>query len=205
MSILCDFVYHKKNFSLRFKQTLSGKDITAITGPSGSGKTTLLRLMMGLEKAQNAKFVVNQETLQDNKIFIPTRHRHIGYVGQESTLFPFLNAKQNLLFAQKRAHKNNAQSPILSEFIEVFDIKKCLEQRPKTLSTGEQQRVALIQSLLNKPKLFLFDEALSAIDEDRKKIILEYLKQYLKNTPVIYVSHDENELSQVEPQTIIQI
>lgn len=205
MSILCDFVYHKKNFSLSFKQTLSGKDITAITGPSGSGKTTLLRLMTGLEKAQNAKFVVNQETLQDSDIFIPTQHRQIGYVGQESTLFPFLNAKQNLLFAQKRAHKNNSQSPILSELIEVFDIKKCLEQRPKTLSTGEQQRVALIQSLLNKPKLFLFDEALSAIDEDRKKIILEYLKQYLKNTPVIYVSHDENELSQVEPQTIIQI
>lgn len=205
MSILCDFVYYKKNFSLSFKQTLSAQGITAITGPSGSGKTTLLRLILGLEKAQKAKLVVNQEILQNDKIFVPTEYRSIGYVGQESRLFPFLNAKQNILFAQKRAHKNHAQSPVLSELVETFDVKKCLEQRPKTLSTGEQQRVALIQSLLNKPKLFLFDEALSAIDENRKKIILEYLKQHLKNTPVIYVSHDENELSQVEPQKIIHI
>lgn len=205
MTIFCDFHCSKKNFFLNFKKVLSGQDITAITGPSGSGKTTILRLMAGLEKAEHSTFIVNNRILQKDDVFVPTEKRDITYVGQETRLFPFLNVYENIKFAQKRASKNLKKPPSLNELIEVFDVKKCLVQTPQELSTGEQQRVALIQAIINNPDLFLFDEAFSAIDEARKKIMIRYILNQLKHTPIIYVSHDENELSIVNPKQTIKM
>lgn len=204
--ITCDFHLQRGDFTLNFTEELSGQGITAITGKSGSGKTTLLRLMLGLESHANATFIVNDTIYQQGNHFIPPEKRAIGYVGQETRLLPFLSIEKNISFAQKRA-LSGYQLPKLSELIEVFAVEHCLNKRPDALSSGEKQRVATIQMLMNCPMLLLLDEAFSAIDEARKQIIWDHLAHYFAQVqlPVIYVTHDNEELKMVKPDNHIHL
>ncbi|PIE44826.1 MAG: hypothetical protein CSA45_05205 [Gammaproteobacteria bacterium] len=200
MTIECDFNFTRDDFSLTFKKTLSGSDITTITGKSGSGKTTLLRLMLGLEKAKAATFIVNDTIYQQDKLFVKTEERRIGYVGQDTSLLPFFNIKNNLAFAKKRANRSYYHAPKIEELLMIFDVADCVEKYPKQLSSGQKQRLCIIQSIISCPELFLFDEAFSVIDEARKQTILNYLIDYFskRQLPVIYVTHDCQELKTIQ-------
>lgn len=204
MSIRCDFMIQYKDFELHFKQTLICNGVTAICGQSGSGKTTLLRLMAGLETIDRSTFIVDQNVLQNTRIFIPTEQRKIGYVGQSTKLFPFMTAKQNIQFAQKRAYQSHYTPPYLDELIETFDVAHCLDKTALQLSSGEVQRIKIIQSLVNQPSLFLFDEAVSAIDCERKITILKYLKSFFIQweLPLIITSHDQVEIDMMADEII---
>lgn len=207
MSIECDFDFQRGDFTLRFCHVLSGRGITAISGRSGSGKTTLLRLMAGLEKADKATFIVNQKVFQQENLFVPVEDRDIGYVGQKTRLFPFLNAGNNIRFAEKRANKPTYPPPDSSALITIFAVEDCLNKKPAQLSSGEIQRISIICSLVSQPRLFLFDEAFSGIDKTRRRVILRYLEDYLaqRQLPAIYVSHDDREIDEMETDNIIVI
>ncbi|MDP8034279.1 ATP-binding cassette domain-containing protein [Pasteurella atlantica] len=207
MTIKCDFNIKRTDFSLSFNAELSGNKITIIKGKSGCGKTSLLRLMAGLDYSPNNTFIVNNQVFQQNDIFIPAEKRPIAYVGQESCLLPFMNIEKNIAFAQKRRSCSDYALPNLDELFSVFDLHHCKLKLPDQLSSGETQRALVIQSIMNTPNLFLFDEAFSAIDEQRKSIILDYLMEYLeqRNLPAIYVSHDSEELKYIRSDISIQL
>ena len=182
--------------------------VTAIFGHSGSGKTSLLRCIAGLEKAQQGRLIINDTCWQNANTFLPTHKRPIGYVFQEASLFPHLNAQKNLNYAIKRAAKR-ADQPLSSEFyqrvIDVMGIEGILDRYPSQLSGGERQRIAIARALLIQPQLLLMDEPLAALDHQRKQEILPYLERLHKsfNIPILYVSHSMDEVARLADHILV--
>jgi molybdate transport system ATP-binding protein len=169
-----------------------------IFGPSGSGKTTLLRAMAGLLRADSAKIRFADVIWEDAEVFVPTHERRIGYVFQESSLFPHLTVRQNIEYGRNPALGDLQKTQIdVSHVVQLFEIDGLLDRSVDQLSGGEQQRVALARALAAAPELLLLDEPLSALDVARKQEILPFLSRLKTeySIPMLYVSHAADELA----------
>ncbi|MEM9495148.1 MAG: molybdenum ABC transporter ATP-binding protein [Pseudomonadota bacterium] len=194
-------------FSLDVAQSIELSGCTAIFGPSGAGKSTLLRLIAGFAKPDRGAIRFQDTTWCDTeaRIFVAPHERPIGMVFQDGRLFPHLTVEQNLLYAERRSSiSENGYKR--ADIIDAFDLSPLLHQRPGKLSGGERQRVALARTLLTRPRLLLLDEPLSALDRDRKSEILPYLEDLPERfgAPVIYVSHNVEEIIRLADRTLIQ-
>ncbi len=140
---------------------LPSKGITAIFGRSGAGKTTVINMIAGLTTPDQGKIVVNRETLycSQTKINLPTYKRKVGYVFQDSRLFPHYSVKGNLLYGVKAFDQAH-----FDEIISLLALESLLERLPVDLSGGEKQRVAIGRALLSKPDILLMDEPLASLD-----------------------------------------
>lgn len=191
-------------FRFDFKFEVQAGGLTAIFGRSGSGKTTLLRAMAGLSKEAHGYFSASGEVWLDsaNEIFVPSHRRAIGYVFQESSLFPHLSVRENIDYAIRRSRKPAPNSKHLAE---LFGIDSFLERFPHGLSGGERQRVAIVRSLAAHPKLLLLDEPLSALDTESKDEIFPYLERLKSEAkiPIFYVSHSREELTRLADSAIV--
>lgn len=194
--------YQKRlgDFELDAEFEVPHHGITILFGPSGSGKSTLLNCIAGLEKADQSYCVIQGQVfdVSSRKIHLPCQQRRIGYVFQDSRLFPHLTVLQNLEYANKRATKN--QNPItLDNITDKFSLGNLLTHFPHQLSGGQKQRVALARALLSNPQLLILDEPISALDQTAKQELLPYLESIHKELtiPVIYVSHDLREVLQL--------
>ena len=148
-------------------------EILAISGPSGAGKTTLLRILAGLTEVDEGHIEIDNETWLDSsrRINLPTRHRSIGFVFQDFALFPHMTVRQQLEFAlPKDSHGN-----IVSELLQLMDLEALQHQRPALLSGGQQQRVAIARAIARKPRLLLLDEPLSALDDEMRHKLQDYI------------------------------
>lgn len=182
-----------------FDLLLPGRGITCVAGPSGAGKTTFLRCLAGLEKASGL-LEVNGRLWQDDKFFLPTHLRPLGYVFQEASLFPHLTVRKNLDYGAKRSHRRGRGNGglDLNHFINILGIGHLMDRKPETLSGGERQRTALARALAADPEVLLLDEPLAALDQDRKEEILPYLESLRELTmPIIYVSHAREEIERL--------
>ncbi|MDF9392103.1 MULTISPECIES: molybdenum ABC transporter ATP-binding protein [Methylococcus] len=184
-------------FRLDVDLALPGGGVTALFGHSGSGKTTLLRCIAGLERASPGHLRFNGEVWQDEKIWVPTHKRPLGYVFQEASLFPHLTVLGNLRFGMKRT--SALQRVSLDQAVELLGIGHLLDRKPDRLSGGERQRVAIARALAVGPRILLMDEPLAALDLKRKQEILPYLERLHDelDIPVIYVSHSPNEVARL--------
>ncbi len=187
-------------FSLHTDLTLPGQGVTALFGHSGSGKTTLLRCIAGLEKTGQAYINVNGVCWQNDRQFIPTAKRSLGYVFQEPSLFPHLSIRKNLSFGQRK--KDDAA---LETAAQQLGIVHLLARTPDKLSGGERQRVAIARALLSEPRILLMDEPLAALDMKRRKEILPYLERLRDETkiPIIYVSHAPDEVARLADHLVL--
>lgn len=171
--------------------------ITAIFGRSGAGKTSLINTLAGLLRPERGRIVLRGQTLFDSQkgIDLPPEKRRLGYVFQEGRLFPHLSVRHNLLYGYNRAP--SGERPLgLDRVVGLLGIEHLLERRPRALSGGEKQRVALGRALLANPRLLLMDEPLAALDQPRKEEILPFIEQ-LKDEldlPIVYVSHSMQEI-----------
>ncbi|MDO6762263.1 molybdenum ABC transporter ATP-binding protein [Agarivorans sp. 1_MG-2023] len=194
------------DFSLNIDITLPPSGVSALFGPSGSGKTSCLRSMAGLDRFAGGYFSLNGEVWQDDKnnIWLDCYQREIGYVFQEASLFPHLNVEKNLLFGYRLVQPDKRQVSI-SDTCELLSISHLLKRRVTSLSGGERQRVAIARALLSSPKLLLMDEPLSALDAKLKQEIIPYLEQLHRqlSIPVVYVSHDIEEVKQLADYMIL--
>ncbi|WP_417357423.1 molybdenum ABC transporter ATP-binding protein [Gallaecimonas pentaromativorans] len=191
-------------FNLDVDLTLPGQGVSAIFGHSGSGKTTLLRCLAGLERAPVGRLKVNGDTWQDQGLFLKTHKRPLGYVFQESSLFPHLTAKGNLDYATKRSGKATPEA-LYQKVLAVMGIEPLLGRYPHQLSGGERQRVAIARALLIQPSLLLMDEPLAALDMARKQEILPYLEKLRTSfaLPVVYVSHAMDEVARLADHVVV--
>ncbi len=191
-------------FALDVNLALPGNGITAIFGQSGSGKTTLLRCVAGLQQATRGQLMVNGETWQSDTLFLPTHQRSLGYVFQESSLFPHLTAKGNLSYAIKRSGIPNSAT-LYDQVIELMGIESVLSRYPRQLSGGERQRVAIARALLIQPRLLLMDEPLASLDMARKQEILPYLEKLRSALaiPILYVSHSVDEVARLANHVVV--
>lgn len=184
-------------FTLDVDLALPGRGVTALFGHSGSGKTTLLRCLAGLERPSHGRLEFKGKIWQDEKTWLPTHQRPIGYVFQEASLFPHLSILGNLNFGLKRS--TTAQRVGLEQAIELLGIGHLLDRKPDTLSGGERQRVGIARALAVGPEILLMDEPLAALDLKRKQEILPYLERLHDELaiPVIYVSHSPDEVARL--------
>jgi molybdate transport system ATP-binding protein len=176
----------------------AGAGLTAIVGPSGAGKTTLLHLVAGLIRPDAGSIVLGDEVLvdTDRAVFVPPHRRRIGYVTQESRLFPHLTVRQNLGYGHWFTPVRHRRLS-LPAVIDMLDLDVLLARRPARLSGGERQRVALGRALMTSPRLLLLDEPLAAVDVARRQDILPYLDRLRRELalPTLYVTHAIEEVA----------
>lgn len=188
------------SFRLTLKAEFPSQQISALFGPSGSGKTTFLRSIAGLEKYPQCEIKTQRETWQDKTTFIPSHQRRVGFVFQNSRLFPHLSVSENLNYGLLRAHPQDGHSLIdKSSVCDWLSIETLINKHPHQLSAGETQRVALARAILNNPKWLLLDEPLANLDEHSKEIILQRLKliNQQMGLSMIFISHDLEDVTQI--------
>jgi molybdate transport system ATP-binding protein len=170
----------------------AGAGLTAIVGPSGAGKTTLLHLVAGLVRPDAGRIAIGDDVLVDTGrgVWIPPDRRRIGYVTQDSRLFPHLTVGQNLAFGHWFTPARVRRLTV-STIADMLDLHPLLARRPARLSGGERQRVALGRALATSPRLLLLDEPLAAVDVARRQEILPYLDRLRGElaVPTLYVTH----------------
>ena len=203
-----EFHYKKSfaNFSLDCEFNMPAKGVTILFGPSGCGKSTLLNCIAGLEKTDHGYAKINDILLDDtnNNVNTPAHSRKIGYVFQDSRLFPHKTVLENLLYGYKRLDVAEQNLDVVTVF-EKFSVENLLDQYPQQLSGGQKQRVALARAILSKPRLLILDEPMSALDYKAKQALLPYIQSIHKEfaIPVIYVSHDIKEVLQLGDSIVL--
>jgi molybdate transport system ATP-binding protein len=199
MSLDVDIDHKRGEFRLSAR-FVSQPGVTALFGRSGSGKTTLVDIVGGLIRPDRGRVVVDGETLVDTErgVFVPKHRRRIGYVFQDSRLFPHLSVRQNLLYGRWFAGSGGAASDF-GAVVELLGIGHLLERRPDSLSGGEKQRVAIGRALLAHPRLLLMDEPLASLDEQRRAEIVPYIERLRDHAgvPILYVSHSVAEVARL--------
>ncbi|ELA09067.1 molybdate ABC transporter ATPase [Moraxella macacae 0408225] len=193
-------------FSLKLGKKIINADIrttnkvVGLFGRSGSGKTSILNAIAGLSTPTDGHIHIGNNTWFDKKTNtnVKTQHRRVGLVFQDAQLFPHKTVLKNLTFGYDRIHTTERQFDI-EEIVSLLKIKPLLNRLPLRLSGGEKQRVALGRALLYSPKLLLLDEPLSALDSEHKSEILPFFEHVRDNfdIPMVYVSHDKNEILQL--------
>ena len=191
-----DFQLQRGSYCLEVDQVID-QPVTGVIGSSGSGKSTLLGVIAGLIKPQRGRISLDKQVLLDtnHNIYVPAHRRRIGLVFQDGQLLPHLTVEQNLLYGYHNLAEGERQfSP--GNIIELLEIGSLLRRQPRSLSGGEQQRVALGRAILYSPHLLLLDEPLSALDERLKQQILSYLQEIKTQlgVPMLYVTHATHEL-----------
>lgn len=172
-------------------------EFVALSGQSGSGKTTLLRILAGLENA-TGDIHVSGKTWLDQKRAMPPQERGIGFVFQDYALFPNMSIQENLLYVSK-------DKALAEHLLKMTDLHELRERLPSTLSGGQQQRVSLCRALMNRPKLLLMDEPLSALDPAmRAKLQQDILMLHKEfGTTTVMVSHDPSEIYRLAQRVIL--
>ena len=172
-------------------------DFIALAGQSGSGKTTLLRILAGLEDARG-KIKIGNEIWLDKKVHLPPQKRKIGFVFQDYALFPNMSVEENLLFVKK-------DRDLAEHLLNITELSELKKRVPSSLSGGQKQRVSLCRALMNRPKLLLMDEPLSALDPAmRTKLQNEILTLHKEfGTTSIMVSHDPSEIYRLSSRVLV--
>ena len=156
-------VRKRPGFSLEATFAAPTPGVIALFGRSGSGKTTLVNIISGLAAPDAGDIRLGDDVLIDTHaaIAVPVEHRRIGYVFQDSRLFPHLTVTGNLRYGEKRAR---AAPRVIGfdEVVTLLGLAQLLQRRPRELSGGERQRVALGRALLSQPRLLLLDEPLAS-------------------------------------------
>ena len=204
MSLLLRLCLNWPQFTLDVATELPARGITALYGRSASGKTTLLRCIAGLERRARGTVAFNDTVWQDEQHCVPTHQRSIGYVFQETSLFPHLDVRGNLAYGFKRVPAAQRRLAF-DEAVTLLDLAGLLQQRTRHLSGGERQRVAIARALLTSPQLLLMDEPLSSLDQRSKADILPHLERLRDQSsiPILYVSHALGEVMRLADHMLL--
>jgi spermidine/putrescine transport system ATP-binding protein len=169
----------------------SGEFLTLL-GESGSGKTTLLRLIAGFEQPDGGEIWMSGERLDT----LPPYKRRVNTVFQNYALFPHLTVKENVGYGLQVSGVAKSEIPgRVTEALHMVKMQEFATSRPAKLSGGQQQRVALARALVNRPKLLLLDEPLSALDANLRKQMQGELKSLQRELGItfLFVTHDQDE------------
>jgi molybdate transport system ATP-binding protein len=192
-------------FSIEASFASEGR-VTGLFGASGAGKTSLINMIAGLLRPDRGTIAIDTETLDDtaNRVHVPAYRRRIGYVFQDTRLFPHLDVGKNLDYG-RRMNRLADDPGQRKRVTDLLDIGGLVDRRPGQLSGGESQRIALGRALLAQPRLLLLDEPLGSLDEERKVEILPYLVRLRDEAgiPMVYVSHDADEMRQLATQIVM--
>jgi len=177
-----------KNSSFKIKDG----EFFVMLGPSGCGKTTTLRMIAGLEIPTSGEIILDNESVTHAK----ASERDIAFVFQMFALYPHMSVEKNLSFPlrMQRLPRKEIKARVL-EVAKILRIEHILKSSVNGLSSGDRQRTALGRALVRKPKVFLMDEPLGALDAKFRDVMTEELLLLHKriDATTVYVTHDQNE------------
>lgn len=184
-------------FTLDIAFTAEERGVTALFGRSGSGKTSVINAIAGLTRPDAGHIRIGDTVFFDSakRIDVPVEKRRIGYVFQESRLFPHMTVRSNLEYGLRRVPAGERRIAFAS-VVELLGLGHLLDRRPRGLSGGEKQRVAFGRALLAQPRLLLMDEPMASLDAARKAEIMPYIERLRDemNIPIVLVSHALDEV-----------
>tara|TARA_Y100001954_G_scaffold160965_1_gene170944 strand:+ start:2561 stop:3499 length:939 start_codon:yes stop_codon:yes gene_type:complete len=180
--------------------TVGKGEIISFIGDSGEGKTTFLKCITGLEKINSGRIVLNDRVLNDDNTFVKAQDRKIGFVFQNSPLFPHLNVKENVLF-----NLEHIDSDKVNDILELTKLTLLLNRYPHQLSGGEQQRACIARALVREPDLLLLDEPFSNLHSEIKNAIRDEIYRIIKatNTTTILVTHDVSDSLHISDKILV--
>jgi putative ABC transport system ATP-binding protein len=185
-------VHALRDVSLEFEKG----EFTTVRGPSGSGKTTLLNMIGGLDKPSSGYVVIDGTRItgmKDSKL-IEYRLNNIGFVFQAYNLIPVFTAYENVTFIMLLQKRNKQEmKERAEELLDAMGLKNKLDSRPKELSGGEQQRVAVARALASRPKFILADEPTANLDTDSAMNLLDMMEKMNREEGVTFIfsTHDQ--------------
>jgi len=191
-----------KNLGKRFKDgweilhdlnlEVEDGEFFVLVGPSGCGKSTTLRLISGLDTPTSGEIYLDDKLVNP----LPPKDRDVAMVFQNYALYPHMTIRENLAFSLKirKVPKDEIESAV-QRTAKLLGIEELLERKPRQLSGGQNQRVAVGRAVIRQPKVYLFDEPLSNLDaklRGQMRIELKRIHNTLRTT-MIYVTHDQIE------------
>jgi putative spermidine/putrescine transport system ATP-binding protein len=177
-------------------------EFLSLLGPSGCGKTTALRIVAGFERPTSGRVVVDGHDVTG----VPPNRRDMGMVFQAYSLFPNMNAEQNVEFGLRvRGKPSGERRQRVAELIELVGLTEAAKRYPHQLSGGMQQRVALARALAIEPRVLLLDEPLSALDALVRLQLREEIRllQTRLGITTLYVTHDQEEALSISDRVAV--
>ncbi len=179
----------------------AGKFYTLL-GPSGSGKTTILRIIAGIDDATSGDVYFDRQRIND----VPANTRQVNTVFQDYALFPHMNVAENVAFGLqiKGVDKKTIQERV-HQALHMVRLDGYEEREITAMSGGQRQRVAIARAIVNRPKVLLLDEALSALDHKLRVDMQTELRQLQRQLGItfIFVTHDQEEALAMSDQIMI--
>ena len=171
-------------------------------GPSGCGKTTIIRCISGLIDPTDGQIFIDGKLVNG----IPPKDRDVAVVFQNYALYPHMTVYDNIAFPLKmrKLSKEEVKDKVI-KISQMLDISELLKRKPRELSGGQMQRVALGRALVREPKLFLLDEPLSNLDSKLRIQMRSEIKKLQKRVGVttIYITHDQTEAMGMADKIVI--
>jgi ABC-type Fe3+/spermidine/putrescine transport system ATPase subunit len=184
--------FGKNSVLRRISLEVAEAEFLTILGESGSGKTTLLRIIAGFESADAGEIVMAGERLD----VLPPFRRRVNTVFQNYALFPHLTVRENIGYGLSvgKVPKEEISSRV-EQVLAMVKMQAFANSKPSQISGGQQQRVALARALVNRPRLLLLDEPLSALDANLRRQMQIELKSLQREVGIsfIFVTHDQEE------------
>lgn len=181
---------------------------TVLFGPSGAGKSTLLDCVAGLLVPDEGRVSLDDEVFFDSvrQISLRSSKRRIAYVFQSLALFPHLSAEENVAYGLTDAGASE-QGKRIEGVLRQFHIESLRKRKPKELSGGEKQRVALARSLATEPRVLLLDEPLTGLDSGLRQGILQDLREWndANGIPILYVTHNREEVDAIGERVVAMV
>lgn len=205
MALVLENIFKKFNGQTAVENvslTIQEGEFFALLGPSGCGKTTLLRMISGFETPTSGRILLDGKDITN----LPTQERPFNMVFQSYALFPHLTVEENLAFGLKIKKVPTEQiNENVTEMLKLINMESFRNRLPETLSGGQSQRVAVARALINKPKILLLDEPLSALDKKMRDHMQTELRSLQKRLGVtfIFVTHDQDEAMSMADQIAV--
>lgn len=173
---------------------------TAIVGPSGSGKSTILALIAGLRRPDRGVVAQGERVLVDvaARRWTPPERRGVGFVPQESLLFPHRSVAANLRYGAARG------GVAFDRVVERLELGDLLDRAPVTLSGGQARRVAIGRAVLAASRMLLLDEPWAGLDAERREAAARLVRETAaeRPMPVLLVGHDPGSITEVADHVV---
>jgi len=181
LDVRATFAAAGATFTLDVDLHVAAGETLVVLGPSGSGKTLVLETVAGFHPHEGSVRVDGEDVTD-----APPESRGLGFVFQDYALFPHLTVRENVAFGTR--YHDETRDP--DALLESLDVASLADRYPRTLSGGERQRVALARALAIRPRAFLLDEPLSALDVPTRQRLRADLADVLADETALYVTHN---------------
>lgn len=196
-------VYGKDTVAVKdFNLEVKDHEFIVFVGPSGCGKSTTLRMLAGLEEISSGELYIDDVLIND----VQPKKRDIAMVFQSYALYPHMTVYENMAFALKIRKIPKAEiDERVKEVASILGLTEYLNRKPKALSGGQCQRVALGRAIVRRPKVFLMDEPLSNLDAKLRVTMREEIVRIHEKVgaTTIYVTHDQTEAMTMASRIVI--